>query len=242
MPELANDFVMIALCFAFGFFFESIFGFGGGLIAYSILAFAIDLKLAVLAGLYIGTIASLQIIAGSYRHLNWKILAMLLPLAAIGSSFGGIIFNNFSSKNLSLFFGLLLLILAARIMFFDHYKIPKIFKQKLLFVGAICQGTFGVGGPFVVNAIKDDFKNRSEIRATMAAYFLFCNCIRIVQLSITGKFTFDFLNKAWWIIIPVFITIWLGHFFHRTINENHFKKGVGLITTIAAVRFISLYF
>lgn len=241
MPDFSQNYLMISLCFAFGFFFESIFGFGGGLIAYSILAFFVDLKLAILCGLYVGTLASLQILFGALKGFNSKIFFNLLPIALIGSLLGSFVFSDVSSKNLSLFFGILLLILAIRTYFFESYKFPKIFKQKLLLIGAFCQGIFGVGGPFVVNAISNDFKNKSELRTTMAAYFLFCNLARFIQLSASQKLNLEFLNHSWWIFMPVYASIWLGHKFHLKIKETSFKKGLVFITSFAGLRFISIW-
>lgn len=68
------DTIFIACGFAFGFFFESIFGFGGGLIAYSILCFFIDFKLTIIAGFYVGTLSSMYILITSIRDLDLKII------------------------------------------------------------------------------------------------------------------------------------------------------------------------
>lgn len=233
---------LIAASFAIGFFFESIFGFGGGLIAYSILSFFIDLKTAIIAGLYIGTLSSIHIILSDYRSFNKKIFLKSLPIAVIGSLLGTIIFNKFPVKILELIFGILLILLSLKNTLFDNYKFPKIFKNKLLVIGAISQGAFGVGGPFVVNALKDDFKNKSELRTTMAFYFVFCNFIRLSQFLFSKNFKDNFPTEIIWTVIPVFFAIWLGHKVHLKINESVFRKGIGIITFFAGVKFLSKFF
>lgn len=229
---------LIAICFSIGFFFESIFGFGGGLIAYSLIGFFVDIKKMILLGLYIGTLSSFYIFITSYKNLDKKIFYKLIPIALIGSIIGVVGFINLPRSLLSLIFGVILLLLATKILFFDKYNFPKIFKTKLLLIGAISQGSFGVGGPFVVNAINNEFKSKSSLRATMALYFVFCNIIRIIQIFIIEKNEILYFTKIWWIIIPVFISIYLGHLVHIKIRDNYFKRGIAIITILASINFI----
>lgn len=230
--------VATALCFSIGFFFESIFGFGGGLIAYSILGFLVDVKNMVLAGLYIGTLSSLYIAISSRAYFDKKIFIKLLPISLIGSVAGVYIFLYFSERILLVFFGFILLILSIRLIFFDKYKIPKFVKHKFLFFGAISQGAFGIGGPFIVSVINDDFKSKSALRATMALYFVFCNIIRIIQMYFSKILKIDFFAGILWTIIPVFIAIFFGHKVHLKISDKTFKLGVAIITLMASINFM----
>ena len=71
--------LLIATSFSLGFFVESIVGFGGGLIAYAILGFFIDLKIMILAGLYIGTISSTYIAYTDFKSFDKKIFPWNMP-------------------------------------------------------------------------------------------------------------------------------------------------------------------
>jgi uncharacterized membrane protein YfcA len=242
------DIFLIAGSFALGFFFESIFGFGGGLIAYSILGFFIDFKLAILAGFYVGTLSSLYIAFTSYKNIEFKIFKKLILISLIGASLGSYFFSNFPVKIIAPVFGLLLIFIGIKTLFFDKKnsdnnqilisKKSQFIKFKLLMIASLAQGAFGTGGPFVVNALKKDFKNKSTLRATMSLFFLFCNLLRFPQLIISKDFNLDLLGKIWWIIIPVYLAIFLGYKVHLKINENYFKKGIGIITLIAGFKFL----
>lgn len=234
-----NTAILISICFSIGFFFESIFGFGGGLIAYSILGFFIDFKIAILAGLYIGTVCSIFIALTSLNNFDKKIFIKLIPISIIGNVIGILIFVKFPSEILGFIFGLLLILLAIKTIFFDKYNFPKIFKKKLILIGGISQGTFGVGGPFIANAIKNDFKNKSAFRSTLACYFLFGNFIRIFSLILSKNLDYKFLSSNWWMIIPVLLAVILGYKVHLKINDIYFKNGIAIITVIAALKFIS---
>jgi uncharacterized membrane protein YfcA len=234
--------LLIATSFSLGFFVESIVGFGGGLIAYAILGFFIDLKIMILAGLYIGTLSSTYIAYTDFKSFDKKIFKSLIPLCLAGTIFGVFIFSKFSSQNLSLIFGILLILLAVKNIFFDKFTFPKIFKQKLLFIGGMSQGAFGIGGPFVANALKDDFKNKSTFRTTLAVFFVVFNLVRFVQLSLQGEIKPEFFAEIWWTVIPVFLAIQLGYRVHLKISEDVFKKLIGLMTILAGVKFLSKVF
>lgn len=231
--------LLIATSFSLGFFVESIIGFGGALIAYSILGFFIELKEMILAGLYIGTCSSAYIIYTDHKSFDKKTFKSLIPLCIAGTIFGAFLFAKLSSAILSLIFGIILVLLSIKIMFFDKYIFPKIFKKKLIFIGGVSQGAFGIGGPFWANALKNDFHSKSALRTTLAASFVSFNLIRIIQFSLQGQLKLDFFANIWWVIIPVFLTIKLGHLVHLKISEELFKKGIALMTIFAGLKFFA---
>ncbi len=233
--------VLIAISFSAGFFIESIVGFGGGLIAYAILGFFMDLKDMILAGFYIGTCSSAYIAYTDIKSFNKPIFKSILPISLIGTIIGVFIFSKFSPDSLALAFGILLIFLATKILFFDHYILPKIFKNKLILLGGISHGAFGIGGPFWVNALKNDFQNKSQLRTTMAIIFVAFNFVRLIQLSLQGQIKLQFFQEIWWVIIPIFITIKLGHHVHTKISDNIFKKMIALMTFFAGIKFISKF-
>lgn len=234
--------LLIAISFSLGFFIESIIGFGGGLIAYSILAFFLDIKQMIVAGLYIGTLSSAHIFLTDTKSFDKKIFKSAAILAFIGTLVGASIFSIFSSKILSLFFGILMILLSIKIMFFDKFVFPKIFKNKLIFIGGISQGAFGIGGPFWVNALVKDFANKSQLRATMAAMFVFFNLFRIAQYAAQKQIDFDFIKQIWWVVIPIFVCIYLGHHIHSRISDSFFKRMIAIITVLSGVKFLTIFF
>jgi len=231
--------ILIATFFSLGFFVESIIGTGAGLIAYSFLGFFIDIKEMILAALYIGTCSSCYIAYTDHKAFNRKLFISIIPLCLLGTIIGVFIFSKFSVGMLAGILGLLLILISVKTMFFDQIILPKIFKSKLLLVGGISHGAFGIGGPFVINALRKDFKNKSELRTTMAVYFATFNFIRIIQLSLQGQIHLEFFSKIWWVIIPVFLAVKLGHQVHRKISEEFLKKMIALLTLLAGIKFLA---
>ena len=230
--------LLIATSFSIGFFVESIVGFGGGLIAYAILGFFIGLKEMVIAGLYIGTFSSLYIIYTDYKSLDKRTFLKALPLSLIGTIIGVLIFSRLSVEYLYLGFGSVLLILATKLVFFDKINLPKIVRDKLVLLGGIAQGAFGTGGPFWASALDNSFRNKSNLRTTLASFFVFFNVVRFIQLELEKEIKADFFYDIWWTIIPVFIAIKLGHLVHVRISEDFFKKLIALVTFLAGLKFL----
>ncbi len=230
--------IIIAISYALGFFLESMLGFGGGLIAYAILGFFIDVKQIVLVGLYIGTCASGYIAISDWKSFDGKNFFSKIPICLLGTIIGTFVFGYVNAGALAFWLGVLLIFLSLKITFFDNIKLPRIFQTKLLLIGGIAHGMFGMGGPFVVNALNDNFKNKSHLRTTMAVFFVFFNIIRFTQLSITGNLDWHLISSIWWAVIPVFIAIKLGHIFHLKISEEHFKKMIAVITICSGIKFL----
>ena len=229
--------ILIATSFSLGFFVESIIGTGGGLIGYAILGFFMDIKEMIVAALYIGTCSSSYIAYSDHKAFNKKIFLSAIPFCLVGTIIGVLIFSKVDAQILSLILGILLILIAIKSIFFNHLILPKFLKNKLLLIGGISHGAFGIGGPFVVNALQRDFKNKSELRTTMAIYFMTFNFVRIIQLSLQGEIRWEFISQIWWVMIPIFIAIKLGHKVHLKISEEFLRKSILVITFCAGIKF-----
>ena len=230
--------LLIATSFSIGFFIESIIGFGGGIIAYAILGYFMDIKEMILSGLYIGTCSSAMILLSDYKRFSYKIYISTIPVCFAGTIFGVYGFTIFSSELLSVILGILLIILALKTSFFDHIKPPRYLKNLLLLIGGSSQGMFGIGGPFFVNALKPDFESKSHLRATIASFFVSFNIVRFFQLSYSNEIKPSFFFEIWWTVIPISLAIYLGFKVHAKINEDFFKKGIGIMTMISGIFFL----
>lgn len=230
--------LLIATSFSIGFFIESIIGFGGGIIAYAILGFFMDVKQMILSGLYIGTCSSAMIIASDYKNFSAKIYITTIPVCIAGTILGVYGFTIFSSEVLSAILGILLIFLALKTAFYDHIKPPRYLKNLLLLIGGSSQGMFGIGGPFFVNALKPEFPSKSHLRVTIASFFVSFNIVRFFQLLYNDTITSSYFFDIWWTIIPIGFTIYLGFKIHTKLNEDLFKKGIGVMTMISGIFFL----
>ncbi len=192
----------------------------------------------IVAALYIGTCSSSYIAYSDHKAFNKKIFLSAAPFCLVGTVIGVFIFSKVDAQILSLILGILLILIAVKSIFFDHLILPKFLKNKLLLIGGISHGAFGIGGPFVINALRHDFQNKSELRTTMAVYFAAFNFVRIIQLSLQNQISLEFVSKIWWVIIPVFVAIKFGHKVHLTISEEFLRKSILVVTFCAGIKFL----
>lgn len=230
--------LLIAISFSLGFFVESIIGFGGSLIAYAIVGFFMDIKQMILAALYIGTCASVYIVITDHKSFSKKIFLKRLPICLLGTMIGVLIFTKVNSQVMLTSFGALSIILSAKVIFFDNIKFPKLFRSFLLLLGGVSQGLFGIGGPFLANSLKSEFQTKSEMRTTMATFFITLNIIRFAQLTLSDAIHYEQFRQIWWAVIPVFVGIYFGFKAHLRISEAFFKKLIGAMTFFAGVVFL----
>lgn len=192
----------------------------------------------VLCGLYIGTCASAYIIFTDHKSFAKKTFFDALPVCLIGTVLGVFIFSYISSEIMLTMLGALSIILSIKIIFFDDLKFPKTFRASLLLVGGVSHGLFGIGGPFVVNALRGEFKNKSELRTTMATFFVTLNIVRLFQLIMQKEIHATLFSEIWWVIFPIFIAIFYGFKAHLRISEEFFKKLIGAMTLFSGIVFL----
>lgn len=229
--------LLAGLAFCFGFFIESIIGFGGTLVAFSILGFFVDIKELILIGIYIATCASIFVISSDYKSFNHKIFFKSFPLCLVGTILGVTFFLKTSSGILLTLFALLLVILSLKVMFFDNMAIHGVLSKLILVAGGFSQGVFGIGGPFFAIALKSRFQNKSELRTTLAGFFIIFNMIRVIQLMLNNNFHIKFFADYWWVPLPLCLAIYLGHRVHHIISERGFKNVFSGMSFIAGIEF-----
>ena len=230
--------LLIGLIFCFSFFMESIIGFGGTLFAFAILGFFVDIKELILMAIYVATCSGIFVVASDYKSFSKAIFLKSFPFCALGTLIGAAFFAHNTSQVIIFSFGLFLIFLAAKTIFFDDIRLPKHFSNLVLTIGGVSQGIFGIGGPFFAIALKNKFKNKSEMRATLAIFFITFNLIRVCQFSFQDTLTFDIFFSLWWVAAPLAIAIHLGHLVHKKISEGTFKKIVAVLATFSGIEFL----
>ena len=100
-------------------------------------------------------------------------------------------------------------------------------------MGGFIQGLFTIGGPFVLMGMKDKFKDKRELRSTMAGFFLLINLYRFLQNYFTGGNVIYSFHKYYWLGFFIMIAVWLGYILHLRLPEKLFYKMIVIgITTI----------
>ncbi len=230
---------LIILVLSVAFFCESVIGFGGLLIALSVLSFFVEIKILTPTIIYVGFIASIIVLCTDRKTINWSLIVKnIIPISFTGTILGVMLFNYASEVILLKVFAIFLIIVTVKSLIFSKLKLIKIFRTPLLFLGGVAHGLFSIGGPFTILAVKDEFKSKNSLRSTMAVYFAFFNFIRFLQLTYLKKYEISEYFAMWWLIFPIFLAVLLGYRIHLKLPEDLFKKIINLLLLLAGLIYI----
>lgn len=234
-----SESTLIAVIFFISFFCESVFGFGGLLIAFAVLSFFVEIKEIIPIAIYVGIFASICVLYTDRKSIDWQLLLKrIFPFALLGTIVGATLFSYLSNAILLKVFAMFLIVIAIKSLVFQKLSFMKYLKRPLLFGGGVMHGIYGIGGPFTLLAIKQDFKSKSYLRSTMAVYFILFNLVRIIQFKITAQFAIADFFAMWWLAGPIFVAVFLGYRIHLRISEEVFKKIINILLLLAGIIYI----
>jgi uncharacterized protein len=229
----------LAVIAALAYFAESVFGFGGTLIFITGGAFFADFKTVLYLSIYVSFVASVCIFIKDYRYVCWAKLGRVLLMTAPGVVIGTMLIEVFSPKGLLVVFALLLIAYALQGLIRPKLVLPRSLRRSFIILGGFVQGLYSTGGPFVMMGIQAEFKNKSELRAVMAGFFMLTNLFRMGQGQAQGSGAMLVIMDHLWLAVPVVIAVKIGHYVHNMISEQSFRKGVLILILCAGLAMIT---
>lgn len=230
--------ILLAACVFTAYFIESVFGFGGTVLALAAISNFIDVKAAILIVAYAAICSSSLILISGYKSFSLKHFIKIYTYALPGVFIGTVVYLYMSPAFLLKFFGVFLVFYALYSLWKPAFKLSNFLSKAILFLSGIIQGIYGTGGPFMLMAYGHEFKDKSELRSMVAAYLLFGNVVRVIQMYFMGQLDTALLGNYTWVILPVGIAVFLGFFVHKKLNDKVFKTGVFGLMLIAGVSFL----
>lgn len=212
-----------------GYFIESVFGFAGTIIWLSILSFFVDIKLLIFLTVMANIWANTLVLITGKRHIVWKKFFRLAIPALPGLFVGAALVDALSSALLLKVFAVFLVGFALYSLFLPRIQLQSVLQKITLFFSGLLQGIFGTGGPLLLIAMQSSFTHKSEIRSTLALFFLSFNILRAIQYGVQGTFSVSQYAAFWWILPIIFVAVLSGYYIHVAIPETLFKKGIALL-------------
>jgi len=188
--------------------------------------------------LFLAMTSSLCIFLSDYKKFNYTIFIEVFFAAVPGILLGALFLKNFDSRVILKIFSVFLIFYSLWSLLNLPFLVSRIFKPIINFLGGILVGLFGTGGPLFLVAMRERFKDKSELRTTIAAIFLICGIFRIPTYYYQGLLDFSRVYKFWPIILPFITTIILGKKVHVRISEKLFQTGISVLLLIAGVSFL----
>lgn len=229
----------LALIAFIAYFFESVFGFGGTVIFLGLAGIFFDFKTMVQVSMVVSSACSAAILLQTWRHFNWRhyarVMGIALPFVILGTAMIGALQSLWLLK----IFAVLLIAYGLQGLVFPRFAPPRAVAYGFVALGGIIQGVFTTGGPFILMGYRRFFANKTELKATMAAFFLTSNLWRMGQTVWDGTVTPAQLGSSLWLAVPVAAAVIAGHFVHVRLSEKLFQQG--LLAAMTAIGVLLLF-
>ena len=227
--------LVLGLIAALAYLIESVFGFGGTVLLLAFGALHIDFITLVHLSIWLSMLASIMVLATGWRDFSWPHIRNIMAISMPGIVLGTVLLGMFSGTSLLTAFAALMVVYALQGLLVPQWQPHRHVGMGFVMLGGLVQGLYSTGGPMVVAGYRTRFANKSELRATMAGFFLFANLWRAGQLALTGDMgVITVIGDYWLAFIGVPIGVWLGHRIHLALSEKQFRIGLlGMILLVS---------
>lgn len=228
--------VIVVICAAF--FGESIFGFGGGLVAIPILSLFLGVQQAVTLVLIFQFCMGLLIFK-TYQNIDWGIAKLMIAGLVVGTFVGTFLLSIVSDRFLLLFLAASISVFLIKSIFFQRFTIGKgrsvAGASSAGVLGGLFQGLIGTGGPILTMYLTIATAEKMRMRATLIILFFLTSIIRIGLSLWQGLFDPTLLILALF-TFPFFIAaIILGHLVHAKVSQRQYQIAIYVILFFAAI-------
>lgn len=220
------------------YFVRGITGVGSGLIAVPLLALFLPLKFAVPLVLLLDFTASVVIGGFNFKRVQWAEVAVLIPFGAVGVALGTTLLANLSPKPM-------LITLAIFVFIFSLRNLLNLHGNKLAsrgwaipasFTGGTVGALFGTGGPPYIIYLTHRIREKSELRASFSALFMFDGLMRIISFLIAGLLMTAHVWLAYLAALPVMlVALYLGGRVHVGLAPAQITRLVGGLLLVSSV-------
>lgn len=223
--------------FFFAYLINGITGFAGNIFAMPVGMSTIghDTSIAILN--CTGLLASIMIAVTSFKHIVWrevvKICIIMLVFMCVGAWVNTIAPLEFLQK----IYGVAILIIAARGLFFSKKNklLPEWMLIVIVAIAGVIQGMFVSGGSFLAIYALQKLKTKEEFRATTTAVWTVLN----FTYALYGIAQGDLSGDGWLVLlvcIPLLIVAtWLGGLIQKKFSQEQFVKASYILLIVVGV-------
>lgn len=205
---------------------QGITGFAGTILAmpFSIMLIGIDNSKQILN--LLGILASIWIVARSYKNICFKEFTKILFFMVIGLFIGMKIYSMYSPNILLKILGIFILYVSIKgILPINKKPInSKIALSLILIMAGIIHGMFVVGGPLVVIYATYKLKNKAEFRATLSLVWIVLNGLIFIKGIFAGQFNGEVITLLTPSILALGCGMILGEILYKKMNQQVFMK------------------
>lgn len=215
---------------------QTITGFAGTLLAmpFSIRLVGVEEAKTVLN---LFTLVTCLIITIQNRHqIRYKILMRIICGMAVGMLAGIWLFDRLPLQVMLKFYAVLVILVALKKIFIQkEIPVPSWMMLLVLIASGVIHGMFLSGGALLVIYAVTVLKDKQEFRATMAPVWVILNTMLMVSHYQSGYYTLHNLTAAAISILPLVLSIAVGNFLYRKIDQKQFLKITYILLVFSGV-------
>ncbi|WP_320170905.1 sulfite exporter TauE/SafE family protein [Maridesulfovibrio sp.] len=223
-----SPFAAVPVIFFAAGFLQGITGFGAALIAMPLLAYVVDIKVAVPACTMCGVFINMNMAYKLRDSLEFRRIMPLVAGCVPGVIFGTLILKEVDGYTLRLMLGLLVTGFAlyslrgksARLRLGDRWGYPAGF-----LTGAI-NSAISAGGPPTIIFLTMRGYDRDTFRATLVGFFLFAGAMAAFGHLVSGMTTMYVFKLFLVSALPIVAGTYLGNRISGRIPEDFYKRMV----------------
>ncbi len=232
------EFALTLLIIFAAFFGESLFGFGGGLIAIPLLSLILGVKDAVTLVLVFQFLMGILILK-NYKSIDWKVATPMTYTLVIGVIAGTLLLSGLGTAFLQLFLAAIIILFLVKSEFFGTITLGKgknnLYGSIAGLAGGLLQGLIGAGGPILTMYTSTAIEKKIAIRATLIYLFFIPNILRMA-ISVPQHLFTDQIIHLSLLALPLFaLAIYLGQRTHHFVNEKHYRLSINIVLTFSAL-------
>jgi len=207
------------------------FGFGNALIGMPLLALVMDLKsaapLVALAALFIGVL----ILAGSWRHIEYKSAWRLIVSTLAGMPIGLFLLKTNDDSILKIILAVCIILFACYYLFHPRLIPLRSHRYAYLFgfIGGVLLAAYNTNGPVVVMYGSMRRWNPVQFRATLQGYLFPTALMVVAGHGISGLWTAEIFGHFLVSLPFILLAVWMGNRLNRIIPKAVFQKWIYIL-------------
>ena len=204
----------------------------------------LDVKTAVVAAALTQVPVGFVVAFHSRSAVDRSSLILLLPPSLLGIIAGSFALMGVSSDLLKRVFGVITVFFALRIILALRHTVTvhKRWPASVGFLagalGGVLGGVFGTSGPPVVVYLEQHIFRKDVLRATLLAYFLVVDSLRLVSYTVSGLVTWQAAAIGLAMIPAALIGAYVGTQLNARVDERTFRAAVGALLFVTGLLLI----
>jgi hypothetical protein len=232
--------LLAALVALLAFFVQGFTGFGAALVLAPLLLIFLDLHTAIVASAIVQVPVGIVLAYQARQMVDGRVIVKLLPFSLVGLVAGAAALASLDVGWLRQLCGAITALFALDVLRRAWRNIapqpwPAWSVAPAGLASGLLGGVFGTSGPPVVAYLESSMPRGAELRATLIAYFLVINILRIVGYGAGALLSGPVAITAAAMLPAAALGAWAGSSLQRRAGERGFRLAVAAVLLITGL-------